>query len=97
MRKLKIDMFFVFTGHTQSHFSLHHLHIIWYNTDNKSFLRKGERIMKLDMDRIQFESRAEIGEIIRALEEWRDSHKEDKKRDTVQEFIDKLDTMSMCW
>lgn len=53
--------------------------------------------MKLDMDRIQFESRAEIGEIIRALEEWRDSHKEDKKRDAVQELIDKLDTMSMCW
>lgn len=53
--------------------------------------------MKLDMDRIQFESRAEIGEIIRALEEWRDSYKEDKKRDTIQEFIDKLDTMSMCW
>ena len=26
--------------------------------------------MKLEMDTIQFESRVEIGEIIRALEEW---------------------------
>lgn len=53
--------------------------------------------MRRDFDMIQFESRAEIGEIIRALEEWRDSHKEDKKRDTVQEFIGKLDVMSMSW
>lgn len=50
--------------------------------------------MILDMDTIQFESRAEIGTIIKALEEWQESHKAD---DTVQELIDKLDVMSMSW
>lgn len=53
--------------------------------------------MKLDMDKIQFESRVEIGEIIRALEEWQDEHKNDRKADTVQKLIDKLDVMSMSW
>lgn len=50
--------------------------------------------MILDMDCIQFESRVEIGEIIKALEEWQKSH---KNNDTVQELIDKLDVMSMNW
>jgi hypothetical protein len=59
--------------------------------------KKGERKMKLEMDTIQFESRAEIGEIIRALEEWQDEHKNDRKADTVKKLIDKLDVMSMCW
>ena len=54
--------------------------------------------MKLEMDTIQFESRMEIGEIINALEEWQDLHPDtDKKAETVQELIDKLDVMSMCW
>lgn len=53
-----------------------------------------ENSMILDMDTIQFESRAEIGTIIKALEEWQESHKAD---DTVQELIDKLDAMSMSW
>ena len=54
--------------------------------------------MKLEMDTIQFESRMEIGEIINALEEWQDLHSDtDKKAKTVQELIDKLDLMSMCW
>lgn len=50
--------------------------------------------MILDMDTIQFESRAEIGIIIKALEEWQKSHEVDG---TVQELIDKLDAMSMSW
>lgn len=53
--------------------------------------------MKLEMDTIQFESRVEIGEIIQALEEWQDEHKDDRKVDTVKKLIDKLDVMSMCW
>lgn len=53
--------------------------------------------MKLEMDTIQFESRTEIGKIINALEEWQDSHSADEKAETVQELIDKLDVMSMCW
>lgn len=50
--------------------------------------------MKMELDTIQFESRAEIGTIINALEEWQEEHGEDA---TVQELIDKLDVMGMCW
>ena len=50
--------------------------------------------MKLEMDTIQFESRWEIGTIIKVLEEWQEEHGKD---DTVQELIDKLDVMSMTW
>lgn len=53
--------------------------------------------MKKDMDKIIFESRWEIGEVIQALEEWKKSHKSDSKADTVQELIDLLDVMSMEW
>lgn len=53
--------------------------------------------MKLDMDKIQFESRVEIGDIIKALEEWQETHKRDSKSERVQELIDKLDAMCMSW
>ena len=53
--------------------------------------------MKKALDCIQFESRYEIGEIIRALEEWQDTHKRDEKKDTVKRMIDLLDVMSMEW
>ena len=53
--------------------------------------------MKLHMDSIQFESRAEIGELIKALEEWVEAHPRDKKTETVKELIGKLDVMSMSW
>lgn len=48
--------------------------------------------MQRDMDTIQFESRAEIGTIIHALE-----NSKDKDNETVQEFIEMLDVMGMCW
>lgn len=44
--------------------------------------------MILNMDKIQFESRAEIGTIIKALEDWQEDHGKDE---TVQELINKLD------
>ena len=50
--------------------------------------------MVLNMDTIQFESRYEIGAIIKALEEWQKDHGENEY---VQEMIDKLDVMSMSW
>lgn len=56
--------------------------------------QKGEWGMKMELDTIQFESRHEIGTIINALEEWQEEHGENA---TVQELIDKLDVMSMCW
>ena len=55
--------------------------------------------MNLNMDSIQFESRYEIGAIIKALEEWQKDHgkKDQDKNEYVQEMIDKLDVMSMNW
>ena len=50
--------------------------------------------MILNMDKIQFENRAEIGTIIKALEEWQ---KDRGKDETIQELISKLDVMSMNW
>ena len=48
--------------------------------------------MKLDMDKIVFESRTEIGVIIKALEESKE-----KNNEKVKELIDKLDAMDMSW
>ena len=48
--------------------------------------------MQREMDSIQFESSAEIGEIIRALE-----NSMDRDNETVKELIEMLDIMSMCW
>lgn len=47
--------------------------------------------MILNMDKIQFESRAEIGTIIKALEDWQEDHGKDE---TVQELINKLDIIA---
>lgn len=55
------------------------------------------KTMEGNYDSIQFESRAEIGAVIKALEEWKGTHKDDPKLETVQELIDRLDIMSMCW
>lgn len=65
-----------------------------YQVNPDKLAREKESNMILDMDTIQFESRVEIGTIIKALEEWQQSHQAD---DTVQELIDKLDAMSMSW
>lgn len=53
--------------------------------------------MKRDMDKIIFESREEIGTIIRALEEWQDVHQSDGKNGCVKELVHQLDIMSMEW
>lgn len=53
--------------------------------------------MKKDMDKIIFESRYEIGEVIQALEEWQKSHKSDSKADTVERLSELLEVMHMEW
>lgn len=58
------------------------------------FSSKIDECFILTMDKIQFESRAEIGTIIKALEDWQEDHGKDE---TVQELINKLDAMSMNW
>lgn len=48
--------------------------------------------MILNMDKIQFESRAEIGTIIKALEDWQEDHgKDETVNEYEQELINKLD------
>lgn len=49
------------------------------------------------MDCIQFEYKYEVGEIIAALETYRDEHPNADNIDTVKKMIDQLDIMSMCW
>ena len=39
--------------------------------------------MILNMDKIQFENRAEIGAIIKALEEWQEDHGKDENSTRV--------------
>lgn len=55
------------------------------------------KTMEGNYDSIQFETRAEIGEVIQALKEWKDVHKNDSKMETIQELIDRLDIiMILC-
>lgn len=53
--------------------------------------------MKKNMDTIQFESRAEVGEIIRVLEEYIDAYPKEKDNQTVKELYHLLDVMEMEW
>lgn len=53
--------------------------------------------MKLDMDKIIFESRWEIGDVISALEQYAKEHPKADNVDTVKELAGKLDVMSMNW
>ena len=48
-------------------------------------------------DSIIFESRAEIGAVLHALETWEDDHPRDKDRETVSRMIELLDVMGMSW
>ena len=65
--------------------------IIIYKT-NYSLIDTWRILMKLEMDKIIFESRLEIDTIIKALEESKE-----KDNDTVKELIEKLDAMYMSW
>lgn len=49
------------------------------------------------MDTIKFESRQEISDIIFALEQWQDSHKNAPENKSVKELVNKLDIMEMSW
>jgi hypothetical protein len=53
--------------------------------------------MKLKMDAIQFESRAEINDIIKALDQYVKEHRTEDCVETVKKLADKLDVMNMNW
>lgn len=50
--------------------------------------------MKVDMDKLQFESRREIEAVMKALDEYLGKHPDDE---TVKELMEKLDYMHMVW
>ena len=53
--------------------------------------------MKKELDKIQFESRAEINEIIRVLEKYVDAYPKEKDNRAVKELYNLLDVMEMEW
>ena len=59
--------------------------------------KKGIKIMKIEMDKIQFESRDEIGKIANVLEIFLKEHKNSREVNCVKDCIDKLDAMYMSW
>lgn len=61
------------------------------------FLEKENEKMKKDMDAIQFESRAEVGKLIRVLEKYVDAYPKEKDNQTVKELYNLLDVMEMEW
>lgn len=52
--------------------------------------------MKRQMDKIQFESRAELGELLNALKKYMDEHPNDKNK-SVKELYSLLDIMEFEW
>ena len=53
--------------------------------------------MQRNMDTIQFESRREIGEIIRVIEKYVDAYPKEKDNKTLKELYNLLDVMEMGW
>lgn len=53
--------------------------------------------MQKNLDTIQFESRAEVGELIRVLEKYVDAYPKEKDNKTVKELYNLLDVMEMEW
>jgi hypothetical protein len=62
-----------------------------------SFDAKEVLKMKKNMDTIQFESRAEVGELIKVLEKYVDAYPKDKDNPTVKNLYNLLDVMEMEW
>lgn len=53
--------------------------------------------MERNMDKIVFESRAEIGDVIRALETYMKEHPKERNFKTVERLYNLLDVMEMEW
>lgn len=53
--------------------------------------------MKQIMDKIQFESRAEIQEVMNVLEKYVEAYPKDKDNAKVKELYNLLDYMHMVW
>lgn len=53
--------------------------------------------LKRDMDKIQFESRREIENILKVIDNYVKQNPEEKKNETLKRLFDLLDVMDMEW
>lgn len=53
--------------------------------------------MRRDMDKIQFENRAEVEELLKAVGKYVATYPQEKDNQTLKEFYDLLDVMDMAW
>lgn len=53
--------------------------------------------MKQIMDKIQFEYRAEVQEILSIIEKYVDAYPKEKDNKTLKQFYNLLDEMDMSW
>lgn len=53
--------------------------------------------MKRIMDKVQFEYRAEVQEMMNVLEKYVDAYPKEKDNQTVKQFYNFLDVMDMEW
>lgn len=53
--------------------------------------------MKLELDTIKFESRYEVGEILKAVYKYMEQNPKEKKNEVLKEFYHLLDVMEMSW
>lgn len=56
-----------------------------------------EKKMKQDMDKIQFEERSEIREMMKMVEIYTEQNPEEKENETISRFYELLDVIEMCW
>ena len=56
-----------------------------------------EKKMKQDMDKIQFEERSEIRELMKMVEIYTEQNPEEKENETISRFYELLDVIEMCW
>ena len=53
--------------------------------------------MKRNMDTIQFESRAEVGELMKVIDKYVKQNPTEKQNKTLERFFNLLDIMDMEW
>lgn len=58
---------------------------------------KESKEMRKEMDTIQFESRAELGELLRMIEKYMEQNPKEKDNQTVRQLYNYLDVMEMEW
>lgn len=53
--------------------------------------------MKRELDKIQFESRAEIQNLLQVIDQYVQQNPDEKNNKTLERFFDLLDIMEMEW